>query len=149
MYDTGRYEAMMVTAAGVPMVTVAATSTTGLLFWSPQCVPHIVRMIAMNLNVTPGDAGIILFEKRPTYSSDTSKTTMATINLATTHTVTAGSQPRIVYIETNFVVNPGEELVMNVSDASAATTLARVSLWVEAAYSRPLNTVSGAMVPTT
>ena len=145
MYDTGRYEVVMVSTAGVPNIDMTSTGRTNT--WAPQCVPHRVKMISINLNATPGDAGVVAIEKRPTYSSNTSTATVATINLATTHTFTAGSQSRQVYAEVDIVVNVGEELVVNVTDASASVSAARVGLWVEAAYSRPVN--SSGMVLTT
>jgi hypothetical protein len=146
MYDTGRYEAVMVTAAGVPTTTIASTGQK--LFWTPGMVPHIIRGISVNINVTPGDAGVLRFDKRVTYSDDTNIVTgVATINMLTTHTFTGGTQARVVYVETNILINPGEELVMNVTDASASTTAAKVTLWLEAAYARPLN--NAAMIATT
>jgi hypothetical protein len=128
----------MTTAAGVPVTTVASTGQK--LFWTPGAVPHTIRMITVNLNATPGDAGVLRFDKRVTYSDDTSIVTgVATINLATAHTFTGGSQARVVYADVNITLNPGEELVMNVTDASANVTAAKVTLWVEAAYARPVN----------
>lgn len=115
---------------------VDLTSTGDVALWAPAFVAHIVRGAAIALNATPGDAGVVKFDLRPTVGSDTSRTdgTVATINLATTHTFTAGSaQPVVYHIPSSPVtVYPGQTVVAEVTDASASASACRITLWVEA-----------------
>lgn len=71
---------------------------------------------AVVVNAAPGDAGIVLFKKRPTLGSTSGESTAATVNLATTHT--AG---KVVYKDLATLVefSEGDELVAEVTDASA------------------------------
>lgn len=92
-------------------------------------VPHVIRGVAILLNAVPGDAGIVKFDKRPTYESDTGRGDgdVAVINLATTHA--AGN---VVFKDKLAVeIKAGEQVVVEVTDASAAVTVARAVLFVE------------------
>ncbi len=92
------------------------------------------------------------FDLRPTTGSDTSRTdgTVATINLATTHTFSAGSVQPVIYHRptTPIIVKPGQEVVAEVTDASASVTAASITLWVEPVYSTP-GVDNTAMIATT
>src|SRR6476659_10181564 len=134
MYHILRQEVIMLKTTGEDVVDLTTTDDKAL--WGPVCVPHIIRMAAVALNATPGDSGVLKFDLRPTRGSDTSRTdgTVATINLATTHTFAAGSAQPVVYHypTTPIIVYPGQEVVAEMTDASASVTAARISLWVEA-----------------
>lgn len=151
----GCYEVPMLAATGERVVTVASTGDKAI--WSPVFVPHLVHAIAISLNVTPGDAGVIKFDKRLTTGSDTGRgdADVATINLATSHTVTAGTTSRIVYkqLDPPATIYPGQEVVMEVTDASASSTACAVAMWVEPVYENPANiaglSTTSSMVATT
>lgn len=129
----------MLKATGERVVDLSSTGDKAL--WGPNFVTHIVIAMAVALNATPGDAGVLKFDLRPTTGSDTSRTdgTVGIINLATTHTFTAGSvQPVVFYRPTTpIVVKPGQEVVAEMTDASASVTAASITLWVEPVYSTP------------
>ncbi len=139
MYTTGRYEVRMTSGTA----TIDATSTGDKAIWGPVFVPHIVRAVAVSLNADPGDAGVVKFDLRPTRGSDTSRTdgTVGTVSLATSHDFTAGSTPAVIYHvpSSPVTVSPGQEVVCEVTDASANCSAVVVGLWVEAIYDRPGN----------
>ncbi len=143
MYDVSRYEVHFLKTTGERVFDLTSTGDKAL--WGPNCVPHIVRMLAVALNATPGDAGVLKFDLRPTTGSDTSRTdgTVGIINLATTHTFTAGSVQPVIYVypTTPIVVYPGQEIVAEMTDASAAVTAASITAWVEAVFERAGNIV--------
>ncbi len=139
MYDTGRYEVRLTSGTA----TLDFTSTGDKAIWGPNFVSHVVRAVAIALNATPGDAGVIKGDLRPSRGSDTSRTdgTVFTINLATGHTFVAGTTGPVIYhVPTSPVtVTPGQEVVVEVTDASASVNAATVTFWVEAVYDRPGN----------
>ncbi len=141
MYHVNRSEVLVTATTGEVVMDFSSTGDKGT--WGPAYVPHIVRAVGIALNATPGDAGVIKGDLRPTLGSDTSRTdgTVFTINLATSHTFTAGSaQPVIYHVPSSPVtVYPGQSVVVEATDASAAVTAARVSLWVEPIYEVPAN----------
>jgi len=153
MHTNSRYEVNMTSGTAV----LDVTSTGDKAIWGPVCVPHYVRMVAVTLNATPGDAGVIKGDLRLTRGSDTNRTdgTVFTINLATTHTVTAGSVSKVIYhyIANPPLIYPGQEVVVEVTDASAADSAVKMSFWVEAVYEDPDNIVgqstTSTMVATT
>jgi hypothetical protein len=125
----------------VPMTVGTATldfTTTGdKARWSPGYLKVIIRAVAVELNAAPGDAGIVRFDKRVTFASDTGRINggVATVNLATTHA--AGS---VVYKDgLNATIEPGEEVVVTVTDASAGVSGAKVTLYVEPQWENPAN----------
>lgn len=98
--------------------------------------PVIIRHIAVMLNAAPGDAGVLRFDKRVTFGTDTGIVTgVETINLATTHA--AG---QVVYLENaNVSLLPGEQFVCNVTDVSANVTAAVFAYSVEQLQDSPAN----------
>lgn len=142
-YPSGKYEVQMLKSTGEAAVDLTSTGDKAL--WGPMFVPHVVHAAAIGLNGTPGDAGVVKFDLRPTIGSDTSRTdgTVATINLATTHTFTAGSGQPVVYhqVSSPVTVYPGQTVVAEVTDASAVADGARIVLWVEPVYETPGNIV--------
>lgn len=127
------------------------TSTGDVGQWGPGFVPHIIRAWSIVLDVTPGDAGVIELDLRPTHDSDTNRSTaFGSIALATTHTYTAGSAQPVVYqvLSTPQTVYPGQEVVVQVADASASVDEAIVTLWVEPVYETP-GAIAGLSTTTT
>lgn len=130
---THKYEVNLNNAAAV----LDLTSTGDKARWNPGFVPHIVRAVVVALNAVPGDAGVVKFDKRVTFASDTGRGDgdVAVVNLLTTHL--AGD---VIYKDQlNVRIDPGQEVVVEVTDASAAVTGARVSLWVEPIFEHPDN----------
>lgn len=146
-YTHTKYEVPMTTGTSV----LDLTSTGDKARWSPAMVPHIVRAVAIILNATPGDSGVVKGDLRPTIGSDTSRTdgTVFTINLATSHTFTAGTVRKVIYHvpAAPVTVMPGQEVVVEVTDASASVNGAKISFLVEPAWDQPGN-ITG-MVATT
>lgn len=142
MYSNYEHEVPMTNGVAV----LDLTTTGDKARWSPMFAPTRIHAISLALNATPGDAGVVKFDKRPTFGSDTSRGDgdVAVLNLATTHTVTGGTQARVVYkMDLNILIQPGEEVVMEVTDASAAVTASKCSFWVEPVYETPANVVAG------
>ncbi len=142
MYDMHRTEIQMTSGTSV----IDCTSTGDKARWSPLFYQAVVRAMAVVSNATPGDAGVIKADLRPTFGSDSSRTdgTVATINIATTHV--AG---KVVYHypASPVTVSPGQEVVIEVTDASASLNGAKISLIVEWVYDTVGNNT--AMVATT
>jgi len=117
----------------VPMTTGTATidmtSTGDKARWNPGLNPVWVKGASVALNAAPGDAGVVKFDKRVTFGSDTGRGDgdVGVINLATTHT--AGKT--VVKYFTPVKISPGEEVVVEVTDASASVNAAKVCLLVE------------------
>jgi hypothetical protein len=113
------------------------TTTGDKARWSPGYLPVRIRAVAVELNAAPGGAGVVRFDKRTTFASDTGRGTgdVATINLATSQA--AGS---VVYKDgLNVTVNPGEEVVVTVATASAGVSGAKVTLYIEPQWENPAN----------
>lgn len=113
------------------------TSTGDKSRWAPGLSPVVIRGIGVVLNAIPGDAGVVDFDKRVTYGSDTGRVTdsVGKINLATSHV--AG---QVVYkMGLNITVNPGQEVVLAVSDASASVNGAAAFLLIEPSPEQPAN----------
>lgn len=113
------------------------TSTGDKARWAPGLVPVTIRQVAVLLNAAPGDAGVLKVDKRPTYGSDTSRGDgdVTTINLATSHA--AG---KVVYKSgLNVTINPGQEIVFEMTDASASVNGAQISMLIEPSYEQPAN----------
>lgn len=111
---------------GDPTVDATTTGDKVHCYITSKCV--VVRFGVL-LNATPGDAGAIDFDKRILYASDTGRVDKAvgTINLTTSHV--AGN---IVYKDptTQIELQPGDEVVVEVTDASASVTEARAYMIV-------------------
>lgn len=98
--------------------------------------PVKVRRIGLILNAAPGDAGVVKFDKRPTYESDTGRGDgdIGVINLATSHAAGA-----MVYKEVNQDLVPGDQVVVEVTDASASVSAARAFMMYEPDWDVPAN----------
>lgn len=142
-YAHGLQEVRMGASTGVTNLDL--TSTGDKARWAPGLCPMVVRQVSVLVNAAPGDAGVVKFDKRPTYGSDTSRGDgdVAVVNLATSHA--AG---KCVYKKNlNVTINPGQEVVAEVTDASASVNGAQITLLVEPAYEEPGNV--SAMVAST
>jgi hypothetical protein len=129
-YPHSKYEVMVVKDA-------ALDSTGDKGDWAPGYVPHVIRAVAVVVTNTIGAAGVVKFDKRPTAGSDTSRGDgdIAEINLATTHD--AGE---VVYVDgLDEVINPGEEVVVEVTDACAASDTGHIIIYVEPYWEQPEN----------
>lgn len=113
--------------------------------WAPGFVPHYIRAVAVVVTNTIGAAGVVKFDKRPTAGIDTSRGDgdVAVVNLATTH-----DEGEVVYKgELNVLIKPGEEVVVEVTDLTAASDTAHVILYVEPTWEVPGNNAK--MIATT
>ena len=113
--------------------------------WAPGLVPHIIRAVALVVTNTIGAAGVLKFDKRPTAGDNTGRGDgdVAVLNLATTHD--AGE---VVYKDgLNVLIKPGEEVVAEVTDVTAAADTGHVIIWVEPAWENPSNNTK--MIATT
>lgn len=116
-------------------VTLATTGNKA--FFTAIVRPFKIRAVAVAINAAPGDAGVLKFDKRPTVGSDTGRGDgdVAVLNLLTTHA--AGN---VIYKEgLDVLINPGQQVVAEMTDASAAVTAAVISMLVEEAHERPAN----------
>lgn len=127
----------------VPMTNAAATldltSTGDKARWSPGLSPMIVRGVVVQLNAQPGDVGVLKGDKRPTFGSDTSRGDgdVFTLNLLASAVHAAGKS--VYKMGLNVTINPGQEVVVEMTDASAAVNAAKVTLLVEPSPEQPAN----------
>lgn len=132
---SGLFEVRMGAVTGTTNLDL--TSTGDKARWAPGLAPVIVRQVAVIVNAAPGDAGVVKIDKRPTYGSDTSRGDGdgGVINMLTSHA--AGN---VIYKSgLNVTVNPGQELVAEVTDASANVNSAQIVLLVEPSPEQPAN----------
>lgn len=115
-------------------ITVASTGDKAE-FVCPS-FPIKVKRIGLLLSAAPGDAGVVKFDKRPTYESDTGRGDgdVGTLNLATTHAAGA-----MVYKDVDVALSPGDEVVVEVTDASANPTACRAFMMWEPDWDTPAN----------
>lgn len=128
---------MMEVQMSVGAATLDLTTLGDKARYSPAVQPVIIRAVGIQLNAAPGDAGVVKLDKRPTFASDTNRGDgdVGVVNLATTHT--AG---QVVYKKgLNTKVSPGQEIVVEVTDASANVNAAKITLFVEQAPEEPGN----------
>lgn len=115
--------------AGLSSPTLAL-SAAGLVFTSTGdkatfAIPFKCQVVRVSVcvNAIPGDAGIVTFDRRITAGSDTGRVDAyaGTLNMLTSHT--AG---KVIYKDptASLVLQEGDEIVVEVTDASAAVTLA-------------------------
>jgi hypothetical protein len=92
--------------------------------------PIVVRRISLALSAQPGDAGVVKFDKRVTFGSDSGRGDgdVGVLNLLASAVHAAG---KVVYKDVNVKINPGEEIMVEVTDASAALTGAVAHIFYE------------------
>lgn len=130
---------------GSESAVFSAASTGDKAVFTPGMLPFVIRSVAVTLNASPGDAGVIKFDKRPTAGSDSGRGDgdVAVLNLATTH-----SAGQVIYKDGLSVrIDPGEQVVAQVTDASAGVTAATVHMLIEYIQENPANDAN--MVATT
>lgn len=113
------------------------SSTADIGDWAPGFVPHIIRAVAIVVTNDIGATATVKVDKRPTAGSDTSRGDgdIADIDLTTDH-----DQGNVVYqTDINVKVSPGEEAVVEVTDAAAGSDTAHVVFLVEPTWEEPGN----------
>jgi hypothetical protein len=116
----------------------AITSTGDKAFWSPGMTPHVVRgwALIVTTGIQAADPVTVSLDKRITAGSDTGRVN----DLTASAVIPGGTVAGKVYYKDGFQakVSPGEELVFEVTDASAAGALTFVLL-LEPSWEEPLN----------
>jgi hypothetical protein len=134
-YTHSKYEVIL--ARGADLNSVA--DVTGA-HWSPGYVPHRVRAVALAIDNAIGGAGVLKFDKRPTHGSDTDRGD-GDVAVLTIPNSTAGGI--VLYKDgLNVLINPGEQVVAEVTDATAASDTGTVIIYVEPVWERPGNNTS-------
>jgi len=132
---------------GDPTIDATTTGDKANILVPFKC--EVIRAFVL-LNAAPGDAGVVKFDKRPTYASDTGRGDgdVGVINLLTTHTAGKFIYKEIPVAGTGHVILvEGDEVIVEVTDASAAVTEARAGLLVREVPEVPGN--NSDMVATT
>lgn len=123
----------------------ALDSTADVGDWAPGFTPVIVRAVGLIVTNAIGATGVLKFDKRPTAGSDSGRGDgdIAVLNLATTHAIGT-----VVYKDgLNIRLNPGEELVAEITDGAAASDTGHIFIVVEPTWEVPQNNAD--MVETT
>jgi len=105
--------------------------------WGPAFQPFEIVGIAAVIDNDIAAAGVVKFDKRPTFGSDTGRGDgdVGVLNLATTHL-----QGKVVYKEvTPIKISPGQEVVAEVTDATGASDTADIIIYVRPASEVPAN----------
>jgi len=131
MYTHGSYEWMLGRAQVV-------TSTGDKLFWSPGLTPWVVRGWAAVITtaIQAADQAIVSLDRRPTAGSDTGRVN----DMVGSLTIPGGTVAGKAYYKDGFQAKivPGEEAVVEVTDASAAGA-ATFILFLEPSWDEPAN----------
>lgn len=101
-------------------------STTGDKFrWGPVANNFVVTGFAVTLHAASA-AGVVTLATRPTYGSDTGRTTQSTLTIPTT-----GAAGRAYYkkLASKVVVTPGQEIVIAVTTGVTGNTSAKVLIY--------------------
>ena len=111
-YDDSEYEIRFLAAQAVTSTGDKGTYHTGT-------VPHMVRRIAciVTTATTASDPTTVSYDKRVLVGSDTGRVTGGIGTIIIPGGTAAGT---VVYKDVSVLLNPGDEIVMNVSDASTA-----------------------------
>ncbi len=117
--------------------TVDIASAADVATYAAGYFPFVVRSVTMVFHVAADATGAMEVDKRITAGSDTGRTAaQATIN----YTTTTGAQGKTVYADQLDVrVDPGEELVFQISDATPTAGDARVMMHIEIIPENPAN----------
>lgn len=132
---------MAYTSGGLVEVLVKANADLNALAdvgsWAPGYHPYYVRAVMAIIDNDIAATGVIKFNKRPTFGSDTGigDGDVAVLNLTTAH---LGG--RVVYKDgLNALVKPGEQVMVKVTDVTGANDKADIVLLVEPAPEVPVN----------
>ena len=132
MYTSGMYQVELRQRDGDGSIDL--NSTGDWASWTP-IVPHRIRMVAAIIDNDIGATGTINFDRLATIGGTRTHDVIAALALTTAHT-----GGKIVYRDNlDVVVNPGQEFVVAIDDATAASDTALVILLVEPVYDRPAN----------
>lgn len=119
----------------------ALTTSGDKLDWSPGYIPHYVRAVALVWTTAPaGTNDNLKVDKRPTAGSDSNRGDgdVADITLNTSR-----SQGDVSYQNgIDVLINPGEEIVFEVSSGSLTAGAAHVIAYVEPSWEIPGNNTS-------
>ena len=116
MYADGR---LMIQLDPMSAAGQAITTTGDKLFWAPSQPCYIRQFIGtVTTATTAADPATIALEKRITAGSDTGRVTTGVPAI----TIPGGTAAGASYYKANlsFLVSPGEQIVLKVTDASAA-----------------------------
>lgn len=105
--------------------------------YGPAFEPVYIVGIAAVIDNDIGATGVVKFDKRPTFGSDSSRGDgdVGVLNLTTAHT-----QGKVVYKSvTPIKLSPGEEVVAEVTDATAASDTADIFIYVSVSPEVPAN----------
>jgi len=114
----------------------SVADVTGATF-APGFIPVYVHGVAAIIDNDIGATGVVKFDKRPTFGSNTSRGDgdVGVLNLTTAHL-----QGQVVYKMFSPVkISPGEEVVAEVTDATAAADTADLILLLSASPEVPGN----------
>jgi hypothetical protein len=105
--------------------------------WAPAFQPMYVVGVAAIIDNDIGAAGVVKFDKRPTFGSDSGRGDgdVGVLNLTTAHL-----QGMVVYKRvTPIKISPGEEVVAQVTDVAAASDTADLVLLLSPSPDHPAN----------
>jgi hypothetical protein len=118
------------------LVARADLSSTGVkASWVPGVGKWRVRAVSCAIQNTIGAAGIVRVAYGALGIATTQGTEIAEFDLTTSHTT-----PNVLYNDgLDVEIEPGEEIIVDVSDAAAAGDLCSVSMFAERIDERPGN----------
>lgn len=132
---------MSYTTGGLYEVTVKQggdlNSLADLGRFAPGLSPVYIRGVVAIMHNAVAAAGVVKFDKRPTFGSDANRGDgdVAVLNLTTAHT----GGKAVYKMGLNVKISPGEEVVAEVTDVTGAGDLADIILLVEPAQEMPAN----------
>ena len=130
-YDHTQYNVVLAT-------DIDLNSLGQVAAWSPGLVPHRVRAVGVTVTNDIGAAGEVTFEYGTAGVAAGTATDLDIINLTTAHT--AGT---VVYSDgLDFVLQPEQELLVNVTNVTAASDTCHAWALVEPVWEVPGNNTS-------
>ena len=136
MYTNGGQFEVRMTRRGDLNSVADVTGAT----YAPAFLPVWVVGVAAIIDNDVGATGVIKFDKRPTFGSNTNRGDgdVGVLNLTTAHL-----QGKVVYkYITPVKISPGEEVVAEVTDATAASDTADIILLLSSSAEVPGNIAS-------
>lgn len=128
-YTHSKYQAVVATDASL-------TSASDVGDWAPGYVPHRIRAVALVVTTNVDDAGVLKVDKRPTAGSGTGRGDGDVAELS----YASPDQGDVIYVDgLDVVINPGEDVVAEVTDATPTTGAAHIVYYVEPVWETPAN----------
>lgn len=126
----GTFEFRMASAADLNSLADVGRYSPGL---SPVYVVGVVALITNDIAA----AGVVKFDKRPTFGSDTGRGDgdVAVLNLTTAHT----GGKAVYKLPTPVKISPGEEVVAEVTDVTGASDTADIIIVLSPSSEQPAN----------